>query len=177
MRLGKPLEHVQAALRAATGTGPMGEQFTTICRQLSYAGYLTYDSIIWANSVNIVNLTKPTKERIGKISNRFWLAGILFNLAHALLKAGRLADEVNKLRSPRNSERKGDDAERNAKYHSLQVARAALRYQFIIDTLDVWLPTTNLGLIDLSDGVLGFTGTITSIMALRQQWQLVTGQK
>lgn len=38
----------------------------------------------------------------------------------ALLQAGRLADEVKALRSPRASEKLGDDAERNAKYHALQ---------------------------------------------------------
>jgi len=91
------------------------------------------------------------------------------NLAHALLKAGGLADEVKRLRSPRGSERRGDDAERNAKYHSLQAARTALRYQFIIDALDVLLPATNLGFIHLNDGILGFTGTVTSVMALRNQ--------
>ena len=74
---------------------------------------------------------------MSKISNRFWLAGIIFNLVHALLKvsshdgiyvnilmallqAGRLADEVKALRSPRASEKLGDDAERDAKYHALQ---------------------------------------------------------
>jgi peroxin-11B len=49
MRLGKPLEHLQAALRATAGSGPLGEQITTIGRQLAYAGYLTYDSIIWVS--------------------------------------------------------------------------------------------------------------------------------
>jgi len=173
MRLGKPLEHLQAALRATANDGPIGEQITAIGRQLAYAGYLAYDSIIWANSVKVLHLTNEAKERIGKISNRFWLAGILLNLAHALLKAGGLADEVKRLRSPRGSERRGDDAERNAKYHSLQAARTALRYQFIIDALDVLLPATNLGFIHLNDGILGFTGTVTSVMALRNQWDSV----
>jgi peroxin-11B len=44
---------LQAALRATTGTGPMGEQITTIGRQLGYAGYLAYDSIIWVNRLDI----------------------------------------------------------------------------------------------------------------------------
>lgn len=39
-------------------------------------------------------------------------------------------------------------------------ARAALRYQFIIDSLDVWLPATNLGLVHFNDGILGFTGFV-----------------
>jgi len=176
MHLGKPLEHLQAALRATSSDGPMGEQIFAIAKQLAYAGYLAYDSIIWACNVKFLNLTKETKERVGTISNRFWLAGILFNLAYALLKAGRLADQVKKLRSPGGCERIGDDAERNAKYLSLQAARAALRYQFIIDCLDVWLPATNLGLVHLHDGALGFLGTVTSIMVLRKQWQSV-GQK
>ena len=53
MRLGKPLEHLQAALKATQVSTTAGEQITTIGRQLAYAGYLTYDSLIW------VSLYKP----------------------------------------------------------------------------------------------------------------------
>jgi len=158
MRIGKPLEHLQAALRAAQSTGHMGEQIATIGRQLAYAGYLTYDSIVWASSVKFINLSKGTKERIDKVANRFWLAGILFNLVHGLLKAGRLADEVKALRHTKTDEKVGDDAERNAKHHSLQAARAAVQYQFIIDSLDIWIPATNLGIVHFNDGILGFSG-------------------
>lgn len=47
MRLGKPLEHLQAALRAAQISGDASEQLTAIGRQLSYFGYLTYDALVW----------------------------------------------------------------------------------------------------------------------------------
>ena len=47
MRLGKPLEHLQAALRAAQSTGDLKEQLTTIARQLGYFGYLAYDAVVW----------------------------------------------------------------------------------------------------------------------------------
>jgi peroxin-11B len=40
-------------------------------------------------------------------------------------------------------------------FHS---ARAATRQQFIIDVLDVWLPASNLGLVNLNDGILGTVG-------------------
>lgn len=49
MRLGKPLEHLQAALKATQISTSAGEQITTIGRQLAYAGYLTYDSLIWVS--------------------------------------------------------------------------------------------------------------------------------
>jgi len=48
MRLGKPIEHLQAALRA-TFAGSGEEIVTTVARQLSYSGYLTYDAIVWAS--------------------------------------------------------------------------------------------------------------------------------
>lgn len=47
MRVGKPLEHLQAALKAFVTQGRPGEQFTTIARQLGYFGYLCYDALIW----------------------------------------------------------------------------------------------------------------------------------
>ena len=47
MRIGKPLEHLQLALKAATSFSRPGESITTILRQLSYAGYLVYDAAIW----------------------------------------------------------------------------------------------------------------------------------
>lgn len=53
--------------------------------------------------------------------------------------------------------------------HLFNSARAALRYQFIIDSLDVWLPATNLGLVNLSDGILGFTGLVILLTYL--QWR------
>ena len=49
MRLGKPMEHLQAALRATFAAGPAQESITTIARQLGYFGYLTYDAIVWVS--------------------------------------------------------------------------------------------------------------------------------
>ena len=36
--------------------------------------------------------------------------------------------------------------------------RAAVRYQFMIDILDVWIPAANLGLVEFNDGILGVFG-------------------
>lgn len=49
MRLGKPVEHLQAALRAAQSPAELGEQIATIGRQLAYFGYLAYDAILWVS--------------------------------------------------------------------------------------------------------------------------------
>lgn len=75
-------------------------------------------------------------------------------------QAGRLANEVKKLQSQTWAE-KSLEAERDLKLHDLQAAREAVRYQFVIDILDVWIPATNIGLVNLNDGVLGIFGYVT----------------
>ena len=47
MRLGKPIDHLQAALRATFSSGPIPETITTIARQVGYFGYLSTDAVIW----------------------------------------------------------------------------------------------------------------------------------
>ena len=62
---------------------------------------------------------------------------------------------------------KSAEAERDLKLHSLQLTQDATRYQFIIDVLDVWIPATNIGLVNLNDGVLGIFGYVFSCAFLR----------
>jgi peroxin-11B len=98
------LEHLQAALRAAQTTGDLKEQLTTIARQLGYFGYLAYDAVVWvgtstlthdqfdecvslqANTIKLISLKPEVSQKVQRISNRFWLAGILFSITHAVFK-------------------------------------------------------------------------------------------
>lgn len=173
MRLGKPLEHLQIALKAANSFSRPGESITTILRQLSYAGYLVYDAALWANAIKFITLSKESSTKFTRRSNRFWFLGIVFNICHALLKAGRLSNEAKELSSPSAWGEKsiGSEAERSVKLAAVEKERASVRYQFAIDLLDVWIPASNLGFVNLNDGVLGAFGFITSLLALRTQWE------
>jgi peroxin-11B len=91
MRLGKPLEHLQAALKASQSAGLSQrslERFTAIARQLSYAGYLTLDGVVWANSIKFIHLQADKADKTLKASLRFWFVGIIFGLGNGLLKVG-----------------------------------------------------------------------------------------
>lgn len=50
MRLFKPLEHLQATFKAIQSSGTSLERWTAIGRQLSYAGYLSFDALVWVRS-------------------------------------------------------------------------------------------------------------------------------
>lgn len=98
-----------------------------------------------------------TAQKVNKRSAQFWFTGIVFSIIHGLLKAGRLVNEVKQLQSHTWGE-KSIQAERELKLQSLQADRDAVRYQFIIDLLDVWIPATNIGLVHFNDGILGVFG-------------------
>jgi peroxin-11B len=196
VQLGKPVEHLQAALRAQS-TSEAGERYASTARQLSYAGYLALDAVVWANAVRFLLLKPTTAARINKAANRLWLAGILFSLTHGLLKAGRLAQDARRLRTGGYGEKDlGAETERQAQVKALNSCvphvdhspcpdrmlavvrqRATTRYQFIMDCVDVWLPATALGFVGVNDGLVGLCGLITSVMALRTQWHGLNSKK
>jgi peroxin-11B len=170
MRLFKPMEHIQAALRASIAASPYrGEQFTTIARQVAYAGYLSYDMFIWLNAVKFLRLDKEKAARFTKISQRFWFVGIVLNVANSVLKLQRLNGEAKQLRAAVKSGEK-DDGEHTEKIKALRTTRASTRRQLTQDMLDIWLPASGLGLVNINDGTAGLIGLTTSIMALQQVW-------
>jgi len=173
MRLGKPMEHLQAALRAVNSSAAAAEQISTIGRQLGYFGYLTYDAFVWANAVKFFNLSPSTATKVNKYANRFWLTGILCSIVHGLLKAGRLANEAKSIQSGQPWLEKGLEVDSQARLATMTAQRAATRQQFIIDILDLWIPAANLGIVSLNDGVLGIFGLITSVIAFNGQWAAV----
>ncbi|KAG8724892.1 Peroxisomal membrane protein PMP27 [Ceratobasidium sp. 395] len=175
MRLFKPLEHFQAALRASQLPSLRAypiDQYTTIARQLSYAGYLSLDAIVWLNSVRFLALQPTTAAKVNKASQRFWLSGILFSIVHGLVKVARLANEAKRLRSM-SEKGVGADADRMSRAQALDIDRLNTRWQLIQDSFDFFLPASNLGLVGINDGVAGIIGVITSVMALQIQWKAV----
>ncbi|KAJ6519951.1 peroxisomal biogenesis factor [Mycena sanguinolenta] len=173
LRLGKPMEHLQAALRAALTSAPSPwlEQVTTIARQIAYFGYLSLDMLSWAHSIKFVNFRPDTAAKIARVANRSWLAGILLNIIHAIVKTARLRREAKLLHAEKHQEKEMSlQAEREAKLRVIAATRSAVRHQFLIDLLDLWNPATSLGLSNLNDGVVGIFGVISSLMALEKHW-------
>nr|GAT58977.1 peroxisomal biogenesis factor [Mycena chlorophos] len=170
MRLGKPLEHLQAALRLSLASGPAPEQITAVARQLAYFFYLSLDAIAWAHTIKFANLKPETATKLTKTANRAWLAGILLNIVHAAIKTVRLRKEAKVLRYETSEKEVGVEADRQTRLRAIATSREAIRHQFIIDALDLWTPATALGLSTLNDGFVGIFAMISSFMALEKLW-------
>ncbi|KAF5312486.1 hypothetical protein D9619_003162 [Psilocybe cf. subviscida] len=179
MRLGKPMEHLQAALRATFTAGPAEETITTIARQLGYFGYLTYDAVVWAHSIKFITLAPETAKRVAKRAFQFWFAGIVFSLVHGVLKAARLAKEAKALRESKVWGEKdlAEEATRETRLNAVRAARKNNRQQLVIDLLDVCIPATGAEILNVNEGALGILGLLSSILGAKAQWAAVNGKK
>lgn len=175
--LAKPVEHLQAALRATQTTGPLGEQLTTIGRQIAYFIYLSYDAVIWANAIKFINLSPDKAQEVNKRANRYWLCGITLSIINSAFKAQRITAEISRLQHGAIDEKVSSAVDRKAKLDGFRVTQAATKQQFVIDVLDFWLPATALGLVNLNEGIIGICGFVTSVLSLQTQWFALSGKK
>lgn len=139
LRLAKPVDHLQAALRATQTTGPLGEQITTAARQFAYFLYLTYDAVVWANAIKFINLSPEKAERTNKTANRFWLSGITLSIINAAFKSQRISAEISRLQRGAVDEKVGPAIDREVKLRGLQ-AYAQLSPMLAFRASDYFIP-------------------------------------
>lgn len=178
MRLGKPIECLQAALKASFSPGPVAEIITMVARQIGYFSYLNYDALIWANTIKFIKLDPEIAQRVSKRSFQFWFAGIVFSLINGALKIARFHKEERTLQRLRLGEVEvGEEAVRESRLNAILAARAATRQQLIIDMCDVWIPATGAGILTVNEGALGILGLISSLLGAKAQWVAVNGKR
>ena len=114
-----------------------------------------------AQQIKFLHFTPQRAQKHLEVSLRFWLAGIVLSLINGFAKAGRLANRARALAAPpRTGEKIGGEAERKAALNSVVKESKAVKHQLVIDSLDVWLPATGLGVVNVNDGVAGILGCV-----------------
>ena len=69
MRIGKPLEHAQAAVKALDVSDPV-IKFTALGRQLGYAGYLFNDMLVWVRPCSLSSSVETSRRRNNNKADR-----------------------------------------------------------------------------------------------------------
>jgi len=174
MRLGKPMEHFQAAVKAVAIGDPV-LKLAAIVRQLGYAFYLLNDHLVWAHSAKVKIFAKDRLARINHNAARFWAIGIASSIFSGLYKLNGIRVRRQGTLRPQSSPEK--EANRKIEIRELAKAYSATRYQLIQDACDFCLPMSSLGYFNLNEGVLGAAGLISSLMGLSTQIEKVLGGK
>lgn len=156
LRFLKPLNHLQAASKSYDDkVGDSVLNITTTVRNLALGGYLTLDSITWFKMMGLIDSKKF--KLVPVWATRFWLAGLV-------------AGVINSVRSYRINTAKLADSEKMDST-VLQNKIGAAKRKLVWDGLDIFICLNLLDYLHFSEGDIGFAGTITSIMGLRDMWK------
>lgn len=156
MRFLKPLNHLQTASKTYDNKlmDPV-LQSTTVVRNLAYAGYLGLDSITWFKMLGFVDTKKLTS--VPTWATRFWFLGLA-------------AGVINSIRSYRINTAKLEVADEKTDTKAIGQKIFQAKRKLVWDLLDMFICLNTLDYLHFSEGDVGFAGTITSIMGLKDLW-------
>ncbi|OQD60281.1 hypothetical protein PENPOL_c025G04208 [Penicillium polonicum] len=167
MRIGKFLEHLKAAAVAFDNKSPVDPvlRYLAIGRQLGYAGYLTLDAITVIDVIGIRRLSSA--KRLQESAYRSWAAGLIFSTVAGVYTLVRLQEKEKTI------DRKEGEGVVEAK--KIEKERSAARIQLLSDVCDLAAPLSAVGILNLDDGLVGITGTVSSLIGVWSQWRKTAG--
>lgn len=161
---------------------------------INQALYLVLDNTLWLNSIGIIHLNK--KAKLLEYSNKFWLFSLLLNLARnlneilAIIQGTEFINNQDPFNKYTFNEASGvytskpphsQSFSRSAKKFLIKVLKIVCLlclnksyHPLVLDTLknvfDIFLPLSGLKFIDLSPGMQGLCGLMSSLIGLIILW-------
>ncbi|KAF9989610.1 Peroxisomal membrane protein PMP27 [Mortierella antarctica] len=170
MRFGKPVEHLDNAVKAVAVKDEF-LRYCTIGKQLAYAGYLTLDGIIFIDGSGAYKFKNIKK--YSELASRFWLAGIVFGFVSGLYKTRQIQIRRESAARGLSHSAEAEKSLARTELKSLAKEQHSVNKTLLQDGLDMLIPATGLGYLSLDDGAVGLIGTATAIMGAKSQWAKV----
>ncbi|KAF9282960.1 Peroxisomal membrane protein PMP27 [Mortierella alpina] len=170
MRFGKPVEHLDNAVKAVAVKDDF-LRYCTIGKQLAYAGYLTLDGIIFIDGSGAYKFKNIKK--YSELASRFWLAGIVFGFVSGLYKTRQIQIRRETAARGLSHSAEAEKSLARTELKSLAKEQHSVNKTLLQDGLDMLIPATGLGYLPLDDGAVGLIGTATAIMGAKSQWAKV----
>ncbi|KAK7721912.1 Peroxisomal membrane protein PMP27 [Botryosphaeria dothidea] len=162
LRLGKFVEHFKAAAIAADAKGMDAVlKYCAIGRQLGYAGYMLLDNL---TVPDVVGFRKSANiKTVQEQAYRAWMTGLLFNVVAGVYSLAQLRKRVAAV----------DEKEAESVVEKKKIEREgnAAKIQLISDLCDLAVPLSALGYVTLDDGIVGLSGTVSSLLGLWTVWK------
>lgn len=155
-RMGKPLDNLQIILRS-NGIKADAERSMVIGKAIGFGGWLSLDMFQWFHGNGIVELSPEWLGFVNRNAPRLWLLGLLSSLSLNLYKIHRLNPDCLKSR--------GDAHEALCKGLDHQATRQVVK-DALQDAVDLVIPLSLMGSIDVNPGVVGLAGTFTSCLGI-----------
>lgn len=178
LRFGKSLDFIQGALKTIHLSDPV-LRLTITMSKLCQAVFLLFDHIVFAHNLGLV---KADKEKWSRYSSQFWLYSLILNLLRNLYDI--LSIITNEARAQENLQKRSQFMNGGTDHSSVSRKRMGnvqmlkkccfenqpVVLDFLKNLSDLVLPLHSLGKLNVSGGVLGFLGVISSAVGVATVW-------
>ncbi len=195
LRLGKTHDHIEIVLKSIHIDDYFLRYIITSCN-INQALYLLLDNMLWLNSIGLVDLKKK-EVLLNKWSNKFWLFSSILYLARDIHDLIGLVQKEESLKSKKydstnryilNETSGAYTSNLNSNTSSLSTKRLLVQilnvlhlivrnkrnHPLLLDTLknifDIFLPLANLKFVNLTPGMQGLCGLISSLISILVVW-------
>ena len=173
MRFGKSLDLLQGALRSFQ-LDNLILKLTLTLSKINQAAYLGVDHLIWAGKIG---LAETNTKKWAKVSARFWLVTLTFNLIRnaydvylIILKYMALQRRKAKLSMNGNANYGPNEKEGDSILKKCFIENKPAIVDLVKNMADVTLPLSSLGYLNTNPGFQGAMGIISSFMGVLVVW-------
>ncbi|KNE57212.1 hypothetical protein AMAG_02953 [Allomyces macrogynus ATCC 38327] len=174
MRIGRPLEYF---LNIMNGIATQKDEFIKYCligKNAALSVWMVFDFLAWAQGVGLWKSKNP--ELLSLRTNRFWITGLIFGLMSTWYQiTGVLKRHLALQKVKAQNKLTAEDT--LAEEKAVHAASKKLARQVFQESLDILVPARGLKWVTLSDGFIGLSGALTSLMGAESQWKKVHGGK
>ena len=181
MRIFRQLEFCKLAQKAS-GLEDDLTRWATISKNAGLGIWLIHDSLTWAHSAKLIVLNDVKK--ISQRGFKFWLLALIASLLNNIHKLRnnsiKLLLEQKYLKSSVKKNDKHEIEKVKGNLQDLQVyfskfnnyrEKSNLVFATVQDSLDIFIPASNLELVNLDQSLVGLIGVLTSFMGGWTHWK------
>jgi peroxin-11B len=117
--------------------------------------------------MKVLQWPPATMLAINDLAPRLWLTGLIASFLYCCHQADAIVRE--NIQNSQHQNKSTYDIVRELFSANMRLRK--LVYDMVQDVLDMSIPASQAGIVDLSAGTVGLCGTITSLMGLWTSWQ------
>ncbi|KAJ5998263.1 hypothetical protein N7451_006073 [Penicillium sp. IBT 35674x] len=163
LRIGNFVEKFNAASTVLRKKNPMDPvlRYLTVIGHLGYGSYLALDTMTAMDAIGVRKMAAT--KRLEKLAYRAWMAGLTCNVIASIYSLWKMQQKGKTV-----NHKEGEGAIEARKTHRERSNTCA---QLIATLCDLTIPISKLEFANINDGVIGMTGTVSSLIGIWCQWR------
>ena len=163
-RVGKSLDQLRVALHTLHLANPIHRLLITLSK-INRGLYLLFDHVVWAAKLKLITADAA---RWNKTVSRFWAIAVMFGLLRDIYDL--FAAFKTELAQTATQGRRSRGRPLSSAVSRTFVNHPAVVLDLLKNSTDIFIPLSNLQVVNMSSGAVGLMGVVSSLCGLIALW-------